>query len=38
MLGQFTSLLAQEDMNISLMTNKSRKEYAYTVMDVDKKV
>ena len=38
MLGQFTSLLAQEDMNISLMTNKSRKEYAYTVMDVDNKV
>lgn len=38
MLGQFTSLLAQEDMNISLMTNKSRKGYAYTVMDVDKKV
>ena len=38
MLGQFTSLLAQEDMNISLMTNKSRKEYAYTVMDVDKRV
>ena len=25
-------------MNILLMTNKSRKEYAYTVMDVDKKV
>lgn len=38
MLGQFTSLMAQEDMNISLMTNKSRKEYAYTVMDVEKKV
>lgn len=38
MLGQFTSLMAQEDMNLSLMTNKSRKEYAYTVMDVDKKV
>ena len=38
MLGQFTSLMAQEDMNIFLMTNKSRKEYAYTVMDVDKKV
>ena len=38
MLGQFTSLMAQEDMNISLMTNKSRKEYAYTVMHVDNKV
>lgn len=35
MLGQFTSLLAQENVNISLMTNKSRKEFAYTMMDVD---
>lgn len=38
MLGQFTSMLAQEKMNISLMTNKSKKEYAYTVMDVDSSV
>lgn len=38
MLGQFTGLLADKNMNIALMTNKSRKEYAYTVMDVDKKV
>ena len=35
MLGQFTTLLADKDMNISLMTNKSRKEYAYTMIDVD---
>ncbi|MSC83484.1 3-phosphoglycerate dehydrogenase [Eubacterium sp. am_0171] len=35
MLGQFTALLAKEKLNISLMTNKSRKEYAYTMMDVD---
>ena len=35
MIGQFTTLLAQEDLNIALMTNKSRKEYAYTVLDVD---
>lgn len=35
MLGQFTALLAQEDMNISQMTNKSRKEYAYVMIDVD---
>ena len=35
MIGQFTTLLAQEDLNIALMTNKSRKEYAYTVIDVD---
>nr|WP_300824318.1 phosphoglycerate dehydrogenase [uncultured Schaedlerella sp.] len=35
MLGQFTSLLAKENMNITLMTNKSRKAYAYTMIDVD---
>ena len=35
MLGQFTTLLADKGMNISLMTNKSRKEYAYTIIDVD---
>lgn len=35
MLGQFTNLLAQEDMNITLMTNKSKKEYAYTIIDVE---
>ncbi len=35
MLGQFTGLLAKENMNISVMTNKSRKEYAYTMIDVE---
>lgn len=35
MLGQFTTLLADKGMNIALMTNKSRKEYAYTMIDVD---
>lgn len=35
MLGQFTSLMAEKNINISVMTNKSRKEYAYTMMDVD---
>lgn len=35
MLGQFTALLAKADMNISLMANKSKKEYAYTMIDVD---
>ncbi len=34
MLGQFTTLLADHGINIELMTNKSRKEYAYTMMDV----
>lgn len=35
MLGQFTGLMAEKGINIALMTNKSRKEYAYTMMDVD---
>ena len=38
MLGQFTSLMAGSGINISLMTNKSRGEYAYTMMDVDVQV
>ena len=35
MLGQFTGLMAEKGINISVMTNKSRKGYAYTMMDVD---
>ncbi|WP_270394660.1 phosphoglycerate dehydrogenase [Mediterraneibacter massiliensis] len=38
MLGQFTALLAGENLNITLMTNKSKKEYAYTMMDVEAEV
>lgn len=34
MLGQFTTLFAQSGINITDMTNKSRNEYAYTMMDV----
>ena len=36
--GQFTTLLAGEGMNISLMANKSKKEYAYTMIDVESEV
>lgn len=35
MIGQFTALLAEKNMNIEVMTNKSHKEYAYTMLDVD---
>ena len=35
MIGQFTALLAEKNMNIEVMTNKSRREYAYTMLDVD---
>nr|WP_294491624.1 phosphoglycerate dehydrogenase [uncultured Mediterraneibacter sp.] len=38
MLGQLTRILAEKNMNIALMTNKSRKEYAYTMIDVDSEV
>lgn len=38
MLGQFTTLLAEKNMNIALMTNKSKREYAYTMIDVDAEV
>lgn len=38
MLGQFTSFMADKNINISVMTNKSRNEYAYTMMDVDAEV
>ena len=38
MLGQFTTLLAEKNMNIALMPNKSKKEYAYTMIDVDSEV
>lgn len=38
MLGQFTALLASENLNISHMTNKSKGEYAYTMIDVDTEV
>lgn len=38
MIGQFTALLADADLNISLMANKSKKEFAYTMMDVETEV
>lgn len=38
MIGQFTRVLAEDNMNIANMTNKSRGEYAYTMIDIDSKV
>lgn len=35
MLGQFTSALAQENINIAKMLNKSRGPWAYTLIDID---
>lgn len=36
-LSQFTSAMAKEDINISDMLNRSRGEYAYTMLDLDGK-
>ena len=38
MVGQITTLLARELINISDMINKHREELAYTVIDVDDRV
>lgn len=35
MIGQFTALLAKDNINIADMTNKSKGSYAYTMIDVD---
>ncbi|MEF9945822.1 MAG: phosphoglycerate dehydrogenase [Lachnospiraceae bacterium] len=35
MLGQFTAVLANRSINISDMVNKSKKEYAYTMLDME---
>lgn len=35
MIGQLTSILAAEGVNIPNMTNKSRGDYAYTLLDTD---
>ena len=35
MIGQFTTILADAGINISDMTNKSKKEYAYTMIDIE---
>lgn len=37
-IGQFTTILAGAGLNISDMTNKSKNQYAYTILDVDSDV
>ena len=38
MIGQFTTVLAKDNMNIADLTNKSKGKYAYTMIDVDSEV
>ena len=35
MIGQFSNLLARDNVNIADMANKSKGEYAYTMIDID---
>lgn len=35
MIGQFTRILARDNMNIADLTNKSKGKYAYTMIDID---
>ena len=34
MLTQITAVLAQENINIENMVNRSKKEYAYTIVEI----
>lgn len=38
MIGQFTKILAKDNMNIADMANKSKGGYAYTMIDIDSEV
>ena len=38
MIGQITNLMAEHNINIKDMNNRSKNEYAYTLMDTDSKV
>ena len=35
MVGQITSIIAKGNVNIAHMVNRSRGDYAYTMVDVD---
>ena len=38
MISQFTTVLGESGYNISDMTNKSRGDYAYTLIDVESNI
>ena len=38
MLGQFTGIFAKDNINIEDMTNKSKGQYAYTMIDVSSEI
>ena len=38
MLTQITTILSNDNMNVENLTNKSRKDYACTIVDVNSRV
>ena len=38
MIGQFSTILAEDGINIANMTNKSKGAYAYTIIDVENEI
>ena len=38
MLTKITSILSKEGVNVENLTNKSKKDYAYTMVDVDTRI
>lgn len=38
MIGQFSTILAEDGVNIANMTNKSRNAYAYTIIDAENEI
>ena len=38
MIGQYTTILGEADINVSDMTNKAKNEYAYALLDLDSPV
>ena len=38
MLGQFTRILAEDNINIADLSNKSKGGYAYTMIDIDSEI
>ena len=38
MLTRITTILSQDSINVENLTNKSRQEYAYTMVDVNTRI
>ena len=38
MIGQYTTVLGEADINVSDMTNKAKGDYAYAPIDVDSQI